>query len=150
MKKYIVRLTTEERKQLQDLIDKGTVAALRRKHAQILLWADQAEGSPAWTDPQIAAAGRMQARTIETIRPRLVEEGLAAALERKKRESRPPKLDGAQQARITARACSKPPDGYARWSLRLRADKAVELEIVDSVGKDTIRAVLKKTNCVPT
>ena len=150
MKKYIVRLTAEERKQLQELIDKGTVAALRRKHAQVLLWADQAEGSPAWTDQEIAAAGRMHVRTVETIRQRLVEEGLVAALERKKREPRPPKLDGAQQARITAMACSKPPDGYARWSLRLLADKAVQLEIVDSVGKDAIRDVLKKTNCVLT
>jgi len=150
VKKYIVRLSAEERLQLQQLVDKGTIAAYRRKHAQILLWADQAEGAPAWTDRQIADAARMNVRTVELLRQRLVEDGLTAALERKKQTPKPPKIDGAQQAKITALACSQPPAGHARWSLRLLADKVVELQIVESVGKDAIREVLKKTNCVPT
>jgi len=150
MKKHVVRLTPEERHRLRKLVDKGSAAAYRRRHAQILLWADQAEGAPAWIDKQIADACRITTRAIENLRQRFVEEGLDAALERKKRAPRPPKFDGAQQAKITALACSTPPAGHARWTLRLLADKAVELQIVDGIGKDAVRAVLKKMNCVPT
>lgn len=143
-KKYIVRLPDKERKGLEKLIAKGKTAAYRIRHAHILLKAN-ADG-PAWPDSRIAEAFSCHSRTVEGIRKRLVEQGLDAALNRKKR-AMPPReklLDGEKEARLIALSCSKPPKGRARWSLHLLADKMVELEIVESISHETVRQTLKK------
>lgn len=146
-KKYIVRLSAEERSELEAMVTKGKGAAYKIKHANILLAAD-VEG-PAWPDQQIAQAYCCHARTVENVRRRLVLEGLAAALARKKQAypSHPPKLDGKGQARLTALACSQPPEGRDRWTLQLLADRLVELNVVDSISDQTVRRTLKKTTC---
>src|SRR5262245_20187768 len=147
MKKYKVTLTTEERKSLRALIAaKG--AAKKLLHARVLRKADAAPGGPAWTDGRIAEALQVNPRTVERLRERFVEQGLEAALGRKKqdRPSRPRTLDGKAEARLIALACSPPPAGRVRWTLRLLADKLVELEIVETVCTETIRRTLKKTN----
>jgi transposase len=148
MKKYKVTLTGEERNSLQDLIAAGKAAAQKLTHARILLKADAAPGGPAWTDARIAEALEVNVTTVERLRERFVEQGLDAALARKKqsRPSRERTLDGRAEARLSALACSEPPQGRARWTLRLLADQLVELEIVDTVSTETVRRVLKKTN----
>jgi len=145
-KKYIVRLSAEERTELEAMVTKGKAAAYQIKHANILLAAD--ENGPAWPDRQIAQAFSCHLHTVEKVRQRLVFEGLSAALERKKqvRPSHPPKLDGKGQARLTALACSQPPEGRDRWTLQLLADRLVELEVVDKISDQTVRRTLKKTN----
>ena len=145
-KKYIVRLTEEEREQLEDLVNKGQAQAYKIKHANILLKAD-ADG-PCWTDAAIAEAFSCHRVTVENVRKRFVEQGMQAALERKKRE-RPPReriLDGAGEARLIALSCSQPPEGRSRWTLELLADKLVELNVVESISYRTVGRVLKKTN----
>lgn len=146
-KKYIVRLTSEERAHLQAMASKGKVAAYRIKHANILLAAD-VEG-PGWPDKRIAEAFSCHPRSVENVRRRFVLEGLTAALERKKqvRPSRERKLDGDAEARLIALACSEPPEGRDRWTLQLLADTLVRLEVVDSISDQTVRRTLKKTNC---
>lgn len=148
MKKYRVTLTSEEREMLTDLIRAGKASALTQAHARILLKADQAEGGPAWTDDRIAEAVEVDVATVERVRKRFVEQGTEAALRRKPQErpSRPCKLDGAAEARLIALACSAPPEGRKSWTMRLLADKLVELEVVDSIGAETVRTVLKKTS----
>jgi transposase len=148
MKKYKVTLTTEERNSLQDLIAAGKASAQKLAHARILLKADAAPGGPAWIDARIAEAVEVNVTTVERVRERFVEQGVEAALARKKqdRPSRERKLDGQAEARLVALACSEPPLGRARWTLRLLADKLVELEVVDTVSTETVRQVLKKTN----
>jgi transposase len=148
MNKYKVTLTAEERRQLHDLIRAGKAAAKKLTHARILLKADAAEGGPAWPDDRIAEAVDVSADTIGRVRQRFVEEGLEAALVRKKqdRPSRERKLDGRAEARLIALACSAPPTGRKAWTLRLLADRLVELEIVETVSHETVRRVLKKTN----
>jgi len=148
MKRYKITLTDEERNSLQELIAAGKAAAKKRTHARILLKADAAPGGPAWTDARIAEALEVNPRTVERLRQRFVEQGLDAALGRKKqdRPSRPRTLDGKAEARLIAVACSQPPQGRTRWTLRLLADKLVELEVVDTVSTETIRRTLKKTN----
>ena len=148
MKKYKVTLTAEERNSLQDLIAAGKAAALKLTHARILLKADAAAGGPAWNDARIAEALEVDVTTVERLRQRFVEQGLDAALGRKQqdRPSRQRTLDGKAEARLIALACSEPPQGRVRWTLRLLADKLVELEIVDTVSTETIRRTLKKTN----
>ncbi len=146
MKKYIVRLTNEERGQLTELTRKGKAAAYKIRHAHILLKADV--DGPAWSGAQIADGFSVHMNTVSIIQKRFVEQGLEAALNRKER-ARPPrerKLDGEAEARLIALSCGKPPEGYNRWTLRLLADKAVELEIVDTVSYETVRRTLKKTN----
>ena len=133
-KRYVVELTDEERSQLVGLVDRGKVAALKRRHAQVLLKVDEGEFRPAGTDQRVAEALDLHPNTVRGIRQRCVEEGLETALSRKKqknRGSRPPKLDGAQEARMIALACGPPPEGRARWTVRLLADKIVELDIID-------------------
>lgn len=146
MKKYIVRLTEEERQSLTELVTKGKAAAYKIRHANMLLKAD-ADG-PSWTDKAIADAFSAHSNTVSNVRQRFVEEGLESALNRKKQEnpSNKPKFDGEAEARLIALSCKEPPEGYARWTLRLLADKVVELEIVDSVCHETVRQTLKKTN----
>src|SRR5262249_11304531 len=114
----------------------------------ILLKADAAAGGPAWTDDRIAEAVEVTLRTVERVRQRFVEQGLEAALVRKKqdRPSRERKLDGADEARLIALACSEPPQGRSAWTLQLLADKLVELRVVDTISDETVRQVLKKTN----
>jgi transposase len=148
MKKYKVTLTAEERNFLQALIAAGKAAAKKLTHARILLKADAAPGGPAWTDARIAEALEVNVATVERLRQRFVEQGLDAALGRKKqdRPSRQRTLDGKAEARLIALACSEPPRGRVRWTLRLLADKLVELEVVDTVSTETVRRVLKKTN----
>jgi transposase len=147
MKKYKVTLTAEERNSLQILIA-SKVAAKKIVHARILLKADATPGGPAWTDARIAEAFEVDVSTVERLRERFVEQGLDAALDRKKqdRPSRQRTLDGKAEARLIALTCSEPPTGRVRWTLRLLADKLVELEIVDTVSTETIRRALKKTN----
>jgi transposase len=148
MKKYKVTLTAEERNSLQDLIAAGKASALKLAHARILLKADAAPDGPAWPDARIAEAVEVNVTTVERVRERFVEHGLDAALDRKKqtRPSRERKLDGQAEARLIALACSEPPRGRGRWTLRLLADQLVELEVVDTVSTETVRQVLKKTN----
>jgi transposase len=147
-KKYKVTLTAQERGSLQSLISAGKAAASRLAHARVLLKADESPGAPAWPDHRIAEAVEVNLRTIERLRKRFVEEGLEAALARKKqsRPSRTPKLDGAAEARLIALACSQPPEGRACWTLQLLADKLVELHVVASISGETVRQTLKKTN----
>ncbi len=144
-KKYIVRLSDEERSVLEEVVKKlkGTGQKVRR--AQILLKAD-ADG-PAWTDKQIAEAFSCRTKTVENIRQRLVERGFTETLEGKKRTapSTEKLLDGKQEARVIATRLGPPPKGYANWTLRLLARKVVELEIVDSISYETVRRTLKKT-----
>jgi transposase len=147
MKKYKVTLAADERNSLQDLIAAGKASAQKLAHARILLKADAAPGGPAWADARIAEAVEVNVTTIERVRQRFVEQGLEAALVRKKqdRPSRERKLDGQGEARLVALACSDPPQGRARWTLRLLADQLVQLEVVATISTETVRQVLKKT-----
>lgn len=148
MKKYKVTLTAEERQQLSDLLTAGRAAAQKLAHARVLLKADAADSGPAWPDARIAEAVEVSIATIERIRQRFVEQGLEAALGRKKqdRPSRPRKLDGRAEARLIALACSAPPEGRKEWTMQLLADKLVELRLVDAVCDETVRRALKKTS----
>jgi transposase len=147
-KKYLVTLTPDERADLGKLVSAGRRSARTIARARILLKADQAQGGPAWDDGKIAEALGCGRRTVERVRERFVERGLDAALAHKPqdRPSRERKLDGAAEARLIALACSAPPDGRARWTLKLLADRMVELEVVDSLSDETVRRTLKKTN----
>jgi transposase len=147
MKKYKVTLDAEERQALHELIAAGRAAARKLTHARILLKADAAGGGPAWPDGQIAEAMEVSVATVERVRQRFVEQGLDAALDRKRRDrpAREPKLDGRAEARLIALACSAPPEGRAVWTMQLLADKLVELEVVDSISDETVRLALKKT-----
>lgn len=148
-KKYIVRLTEEERCMLTDLVSKGKAAAYKIKHANVLLKVD-ADGTD-WSDAQAAEAFSCTPRSVVTIRQRFVEQGLEEALERKKRE-RPPResiLDGEKEARLIQIACTQPPPGHARWTLGLLANELVALEVVESISAPTVMRALKKTNSSP-
>jgi transposase len=148
-KKYLVTLTAEERQQLGKLVSAGKRSARTLTRARILLKADQADGGPAWDDAKITEALGCGHRTVERVRQRFVERGLDAALAHKPqdRPSRERRLDGAAEARLIALACSEPPAGRARWTLKLLADRLVELEVVESVCDETVRRTLKKTSC---
>jgi transposase len=147
MKKYKVTLTEQEREELGQLISKGTGAARKLLHGRILLKADSQVG---WNDQAISEALDVSISTIERVRERFVEEGVRAALERKapKREYKR-KLDGEQEAHLVALVCSQPPADRGRWTLKLLAQKMVELAYVDSVAPETIRQTLKKMNLNP-
>ena len=144
-KRYIVRLTAQEREVCQQTVRKLNGSSEKVRRAQILLKAD-ADG-PAWTDQRIAEAFSCRTKTVENIRQRCVQDGFERALERKRRASPPvPKLlDGEQEAQVTALRLGPPPKGYANWSLRLLARRVVELAIVESISHETIRRTLKKT-----
>lgn len=145
-KKYIVRLTQEERELLKELTSKGKESARKIKHANVLLKID-ADGQN-WMDEKVANAFSIHVNTVQEIRQRFVEEGIEAALNRKKQvmPSRKPILDGEKEAKLIALSCNKPPEGYGRWTLRLLSNKMVEMEIVDSISYETVRKVLKKTS----
>jgi DNA-binding transcriptional ArsR family regulator len=146
-KKYPVILTQTEREQLKDLIAAGTAPARKLTHARILLKVDQSPEGPAWVDEEVADAVEVSQPTVSRVRKQYFEEGMEAALNR-----RPPnreyhrKLDGEQEARLVGLACSEPPEGQARWSLRLLADRMVELSVVEDISYQTVRRTLKKTN----
>jgi hypothetical protein len=145
-KKYKVTLTSAEREELGAMISKGKADARKLAHARILLQADAADGGPGRTDADIAAALDTSTRTCERVRERFVERGLEAALlPRPSRRVYARALDGAQEARLIALACSAPPAGKRRWALRLLADTMVELRHADAVSHETVRQVLKKT-----
>jgi len=147
MKVYRVKLMPEERAHLQDMLSKGKAAARTLTHARILLKADEGVDGPRLTDDEIAEALDVNRSTVERVRIRCVEEGFEAALRpRPSRQLHPRKLDGVQEAHLVALACSPSPKGRVRWSLRLLADKLVELEIVDDISHETVRQMLKKTN----
>ena len=148
MKKYLVSLTADERDHLTGLIAAGTAAAKKLAHARILLKADDGDGGPGWTDDAIAEAVEVSTDTVARVRQRFVERGLEAALVRKTQDkpSRERVLDGAAEARLLAVACSDPPDGRTAWTLRMLADKLVELEVVETVSTETVRRVMKKTS----
>jgi len=145
-KKYVVRLSKGERAELTEMVKVGKAAAHKRLHAQILLKSDESKYGPSWKDSQIAEAFDTSIRTVERLRERLCNRGLSPALERAKGGGRKRKLDGAQEARLTALACSEPPEGFAKWTLRLLADKMVELEIIDKISHEAVRSTLKKSN----
>ena len=144
-KKYIVRLTNEERETLRIVVKKLKGSSQKVRRAQALLKAD-ADG-PNWTDTRIAEAFDCRTKTVENIRQRLVRDGFEIALNGKKRES-PPRakaLDGEQEAKVIAMRLGSPPKGFANWTLRLLAKQLVQLEIVDSISPETVRKTLKKT-----
>jgi hypothetical protein len=145
-KRYRVTLTAEERGELERMIARGKADARKLAHARVLLQADEAEGGPGWVDATIAAV-RVSVRTIERVRQRFVEQGLAAALlPRPSPRLHGRKLDGEREAHPLALACARPPEGRARWSLRLLAERMVELEHVDGLSHETVRQTLKKTS----
>ncbi len=130
---------------LQDLLGKPRVAATKVLRARMVLKADV--DGPGWSDPKIGEAVDVGLSTLHRLRQRLVEEGLEAALSRRpSTQQRVPKLDGAKEARLIAIACSSPPEGRARWTLKLLADQLVELDIVDDISPETVRQTRKKTN----
>ena len=146
VKRYIVKLTSSERQQLQELVSTGKAAAYKIKHANILLKIDI--NGQKWTDEKAAEAFSCHRHTVANIRQRFVEKGLEAALNRKSRISPPrqPICDGEIEAKLIATRCGEPPQGYSRWSLRLLAEKLVEREIIPAISHETVRQVLKKTN----
>ena len=147
-KKYLVTLTADERAWLTDLVSAGKRSALTITRARILLKADQADGGPAWLDADIAEALDCGLRTVERVRQRFVERGPDDALTHKEQQTprRQRVFDGAAEARLIALACSTAPNGRRRWTLRMLADKLVELEVVPAVSTETVRRVMKKTS----
>lgn len=150
MKKYILRLTQEQRQDLHRLISTGVGATRKVLHARLLLKADAGEQGPGWTDEQISEALEVSTSTLVRVRRTFAEQGLHAALNRRSfSRMRPRRLDGEQEAHLIALACSAPPDGRDHWSLRLLADRLVILEVVEEVSHETVRQVRKKTNSNP-
>lgn len=147
-KKYVVRLNSDEHERLESMIAKGKNAAQYLLKARILLKADVSDIGEGWSDSRIAEALETNVTAVHLVRKQLVEEGFDAVFTRKKRATPPvsPIFDGEKEAKLIALTCSKPPAGYARWSLRLLENKVVELEIVDAASDSTIGRVLKKTS----
>jgi transposase len=150
MPRYKITLEKSEREDLEQLTRKEKIAASKFIHARILLLCDAGEyNERTWKVSDAADALGITSRTIEKVKKRFVEEGLDSALERKPTTRKPDiKYDGEFDARIMQMACSECPKGYSRWTVRLLAEKAVELNIVDTVSTMTIQRSLKKTNCV--
>jgi transposase len=143
---HYVRLTAAERAELGALIRREHASTFAQTHARILLLADSGQTGPRLTDREIAAAIGVEVRTVARVRSQFARDGLAAALQRRPRgDRRPRKLEGAQEAQLIALACSDPPPGHARWSLRLLSQRLVELEVVDGIAPETVRQALKKT-----
>ena len=148
MKKYIVRLDSEERSRLEQVVGVGRAAAYRIRHANILLAVDDSDAGPRMKDAEAAKVFNVSVRSIESLRKRLVEEGLDAALERKKqvRPSVEKMFDGEKEAKLIAIACGPKPQGRARWTLELLADRVVELKIVECCSPQTVMRTLQKTS----
>jgi len=147
-KKYVVELTGEERDKLKAMIKKGKAAAQAILKARILLKADESEQGEAWLDREICDALETNMKMVGRVREKFVNQGFDSVFLRKKRETPPrqPIFDGEAQAKLIALTCSEPPEGHARWTLRLLADKIVELEIVEEAHFNTVGRALKKTN----
>lgn len=145
MKRYLVQLSQEEREELKILVSRGRAAAYRQTHGHILLLSDEGQGDRAMKDEDTARVLQIGHATVERVRRHWVEEGLEAALGRKRQDKRRPKrLDGEGEAHLIALACSQPPEGRAGWTLKLLADRLVEWEIVESISTETVRQTLKK------
>ena len=145
-KQYVVVLSEQERARLHTLIGQGSAPARALTHARILLKANQGEAGPGWTDRAIATALEVHHTTVARVRQQFVTGGLEAAVDRQAPEREyPRKLDGEQEARLVALACSAPPEGRKRWTLRLLAGRLVQLEVVDTVSYETVRQALKQT-----
>lgn len=146
-KKYIVSLTPEESADLEKFTTTGKNSAYKINHARVLLLADTNREEGGWIDQAIASTLNISVSTIERVRQRFVEESLEKALNRQPQSQRKPRrLDGEQEAHLIAVTCSTPPSGCSRWTLRLLAEKLVELEEVESISHETVRQILKKTN----
>jgi len=144
--KYAVTLTEAERAQVRTLLGRGTASTRMLTHARILLKANQGEGGPGWADGAIAEAVEVHPATVGRVRRTYVEAGLDAALARKSPDRvYPRRLDGTAEAHLVALACGAPPDGRARWTLRLLVDELVRLEVVATVSHETVRRTLKQT-----
>jgi hypothetical protein len=149
-KTFQVQLSLAERARLQTLVTNGSSTAHTHIHARILLKADEGPDGPAWTDAMISSALDVGMSTVARVRQTAVQEGLSAAVQRKlPKRVYARTLDGAAEAHLVALACSTPPEGAGRWSLRLLADQMVELDYVDTVSHETVRQTLKKTNSNP-
>lgn len=146
-KKYIVKLTNEERAELNKILSNGNAAAKKHKIARVLLRADSSEAGMGYTDAKIVDEVEISAKTVTRLRKKFIDGGLEEVFKKKftPRYSRR-KFDGEGEARLIAICCSEAPEGRARWTLKLLADKVVELNIVDNISEDTIGRVLKKTN----
>jgi transposase len=146
--RYRVTLTKEEREELEAMTRRGKIHARKFIHARALLLCDAGEYGPAWNVADVAAALGVTSRSIEHLKKRFVEEGIEAALDRKPREKPPRevKFDGAFEARLITLACSEAPEGRRRWTVRLLADKAIELRLAETVSHMTVQRVLKKMN----
>jgi transposase len=143
---YVVKLTDEERKELERVVKRGKSAAWKIQRAQALLKCDRGQAGPAWLDDQIAEAFACTTRSLESWRKQAVERGPLSLLERKPRSGITCKLDGEKEAQLVKLACSQAPDGRNRWTLRLLADRMVELQIVDTICHETVRRAMKKTS----
>jgi hypothetical protein len=147
-KKYVLKLSSEEREILAKVITEPRTPGWKILRARALLKCDQGPLGPAWSDSRIAEALECAINSLENWRKQAVLQGPLSLLERKPYQQwTPPKLDGEAEARLTALACSPAPDGHARWTLRLLAEHLVKLDVVDSISHETVRQVLKKTNC---
>ncbi|HEX7892742.1 MAG TPA: helix-turn-helix domain-containing protein [Terriglobales bacterium] len=147
-KKYLLKLSVEERQILEKVITEPRVPGWKILRARALLKCDQGSHGPAWSDARIAEALECTVNSLENWRKQAVLQGPLSLLERKPYQPwKEPKLDGEKEARLTALACSPAPDGHARWTLRLLAEHLVKLDVVDSISHETVRQVLKKTNC---
>jgi transposase len=147
MAKYVVRLTEEERRKLSDLISKGRGPAASLRRARILLKADEGEEGPSWTDSAICEALEVSLSTVSRVRKIFVEEGFDDALDRKNPQGRQyRKLDGEQEAHLIAVACSAPPEGRTRWTLKMLSGRLIEMKVVDYISPECIRVTLKKMN----
>ena len=146
MKRYVVNLTEDERASLDDLVKRQRVSAVKRQRALILLKAEDG-----LTDEEVAEDLGVGRATVERVRKRCIERGVAAAIERKPQEnpSRPRKFDGASEAKLVQIACSSPPEGRANWTLSLLSDRLVELQVFDSISKSSVQRALKKTTSSP-
>lgn len=146
-KKYVVTLSLDERRGMEAFLRRGRRSMQKARRAQALLKADQGEHGPGWTDQQISEAVGLTTRALENLRRRAVEDGPEVAVQGKPRPAptTPPKLDGEAEAKLIKLACSQPPEGRSRWSLRLLASTLVELEVVDSISHEAVRQRLKKT-----
>jgi hypothetical protein len=144
---YVLKLTVDERQELESVVRRGRAAGWKLQRAQALLQCDQGLHGPAWKDADVAQAYGCTSRSVENWRKQALEQGPLSLLERKPRSDKGVcKLDGAGEARLVKLACSQPPAGRARWTLRLLAERLVELEVVESLSYETVRQTMKKTN----
>ena len=147
-KRYTIKLTDSERTELEQLTRTNKTGAKKFIRARTLLLADNGPHGPGWSNARIAEALGVTSRTVENTKKRLVEHDMTAAIERKKRDVPPiePKFDGKKEAQLIALACSEPPEGHKRWTVRLLADELVRQEIFDNISKSSVQNALKKTN----